>query len=327
MAKREINYILVLGYGWSGSSAVVDYLREFDDLFEPEKEFRLIKDPRGLIDLRHELIDRYDVLNSDIAIREFKWFASMCYQCHSKFKNGLDYADVFGDKYIEYTDEFVNSLSTFKYNSTWWYLQWRFSFPKLLLYKMKTKLKQSDTMYFINCSGEYFDQKVKEYINNLFSIATSNKNISSVILDQAIPVSLTSEAKHYFDSYKIIVVDRDPRDIYVDLIKGRNLIGQELALSHDVSKYIKWHNSLRTYKEKFDENVIQISFEDFVLNHDETSRKICDFLKIEIDNQAQKGKYFKMDQSTKNIGLYHKYQFQNEIDKIAQALPNYLHKI
>ncbi len=68
---KNFRYILIAGYGWSGSSAVVDLLNEIDGFYEPHVEFRLLKDPYGLIDLRHALVEHWDILNSDIAIRDF----------------------------------------------------------------------------------------------------------------------------------------------------------------------------------------------------------------------------------------------------------------
>lgn len=40
----ELNYIYVLGYGWSGSSVIVDLLKEYDCILVPDLEFRLIKE-------------------------------------------------------------------------------------------------------------------------------------------------------------------------------------------------------------------------------------------------------------------------------------------
>ena len=52
-----MNVILTAGYGYSGSSAVVDLLKEYDncDSISDNFEFRLIKDPGGLEDLRYHL--------------------------------------------------------------------------------------------------------------------------------------------------------------------------------------------------------------------------------------------------------------------------------
>ena len=76
MNNIDCQYVCVLGYGWSGSSAVVDLLKEFEENWDPEVEFRILKDPHGVMDLEHTLVDQWDALNVDIAIRDFLDFAT-----------------------------------------------------------------------------------------------------------------------------------------------------------------------------------------------------------------------------------------------------------
>ena len=66
-------YILVNGYTATGSSAVVDLLQEFNHMYIPPHEFRLLCDPFGIIDLDREINNSVDCLNDDIAIRNFQW--------------------------------------------------------------------------------------------------------------------------------------------------------------------------------------------------------------------------------------------------------------
>ena len=62
---NEFDYIIVAGYGWSGSSAIVDILREFEDCMVPDVEFRMIKDPYGVHDLYDNLVEKWCLLNAD----------------------------------------------------------------------------------------------------------------------------------------------------------------------------------------------------------------------------------------------------------------------
>jgi len=48
MNKDKIKFIAVSGYGWSGSSAVVDLFRELENVKCVDTEFRLIRDPYGV---------------------------------------------------------------------------------------------------------------------------------------------------------------------------------------------------------------------------------------------------------------------------------------
>ena len=66
-----MNYIIVAGYGWSGSSALVDLFKEFENVIVPDVEFRLIKDPYGLSQLETVLTEKWDFINSDAAINDY----------------------------------------------------------------------------------------------------------------------------------------------------------------------------------------------------------------------------------------------------------------
>ena len=69
---RDYAYILVAGYGWSGSSAAVDILHEFKTCYLPGIEFRVVKDPYGLDDLFYtSAVKRADNIAIDIAVKDF----------------------------------------------------------------------------------------------------------------------------------------------------------------------------------------------------------------------------------------------------------------
>ncbi len=72
--KTPIKFIAVSGYGWSGSGAVVDMLREVDGCGTPGFEFSLIKEPGGIIDLECLLVDNWDVIREADAIDRFLSF-------------------------------------------------------------------------------------------------------------------------------------------------------------------------------------------------------------------------------------------------------------
>ena len=103
-------------------------------------------------------------------------------------------------------------------------------------------------MFFSNIDKDEFYLIVKKFNNNLFKNILTENNL---ILDQAIPTTNAKYHENYFSNSKIIIVDRDPRDIFADLLRSGGLIGQELAKLdiQSVNKYVKWHKVLR--KKKF----------------------------------------------------------------------------
>jgi hypothetical protein len=88
------NFILVQRYGWSGS-------REFDSCQEPGVEFRIVKDPYGIDDLYHNLVDRGGTFNSDMAIRDFLWCMDKTNRKETHFQVGLNWKFFFWLRFSE----------------------------------------------------------------------------------------------------------------------------------------------------------------------------------------------------------------------------------
>lgn len=69
--EDKFKIVSVSGFCATGSSAIFDLLLEFSNTESFPYEFRLLKDPDGIIDLYNSLFDRWDDLNVDIALRRF----------------------------------------------------------------------------------------------------------------------------------------------------------------------------------------------------------------------------------------------------------------
>ena len=66
-----MNFISVIGYGWTGSSAYIELLKEFNEVGAFPGEFRIAKDPHGLVYLEESLVHNWDFIGNDIAIKNF----------------------------------------------------------------------------------------------------------------------------------------------------------------------------------------------------------------------------------------------------------------
>ena len=92
---------------------------------------------------------------------------------------------------------------------------------------------------------EEFYKAAQEFIDGLFVPLAREHHADHIILDQGTTVGKYQRDANFFRSCKFVIVDRDPRDIYADLMQGGNLIGMELSITHDIDKYIEWHSGLR----------------------------------------------------------------------------------
>ena len=328
---KHFNYILVNGYGWSGSSAVIDLFREFDDTCVPHKEFRLIKDPHGLRDLDIQLNESIDALNEDIAIREYLQIVKVYSRKFGFFTPlGLGYSVDFGEDIEKISKDFIEKLCDYKYRGHWWYFDKDKSALELFVLRSLRKLgvyKYSDhTSFNLTLkSEEQFLCLAKEYINQIFSSLLANEECSNIVLDQAVPANHSEWANRYFQDCKVIIVDRDPRDVYIDLINEKSLVGYDVAVNHDVRLFIEWFKKVRKENaEKTASNVLRLKFEDLILDYDRTISSIYDFCDLDKSlHFAPKTKLIP-EKSKRNIGMWKRYQYQDEIEIINTELRDYI---
>lgn len=328
---NEFDYILVTGYGWSGSSAVVDILKEFKGCMEPDIEFRIIKDPYGIHDLYRNVVEKWDALNSDMAIKNFLW-----YMRHLNHKSkpwsmtaGLNYEIFFGNNFLNATDRFIKNLTDFDYKSTWWMFDFEATKAQLFARKLKKKIKRklkidllNDIMFFSNPTEEEFCKYAQDYIDELFLPIIEKSNCKHIVLDQGVSIPNCLNEMKYLRKSKIIIVDRDPRDIYSDLKSSEALIGSDLGQTNDVEKYVKWHKAWRhnCYLLQNMNDVLFMQFEDLIFHYDESISKIADFLMMDKKMHTTPGKYFDPEVSRKNVGIWNSMLSEREIEQLQYYL-------
>ena len=334
---KQYKYVLVNGYTSTGSSAVLDLLSEYKGVFVPNKEFRIIKDPHGVYDLDKALNCSTDLLNEDIAAREFLWLVNKYSKDGSGFRTtGLHYTNEFGIDFKRLSESYIEDLTSHKYCGYWWYLNLDRNVLECFIQKVLKKLKIYDyrkhsTMRLFLQSEEEFLKKTKTYINNIFTNLNLPEDVSIIALDQAIPATHPGLAMRYFDDVKVINVERDPRSVYTDLIteEKRNgdivgHVGFDIAETHNVDLFVEWY--LKCRKPGMQGDALNIFFEDVILNYDETVRQIEEYIGIESKMHIAPLSHLKPEVSRKNVRYWDRYDCQDEIKIIEQKLSGYINK-
>ena len=326
---ESYKYILVNGYGWSGSSALVDFFREFNNCYVPHKEFRLIKDPHGLRDLDIQLNQSIDALNEDTAIKEFLQFIKVYARIPGGFRPlGLAYSVDFGSNFEQLSESYIKRLVNYEYSGYWWYLDMDTHYIEFITHKVLNKLKIYDhkehtKMRLTLQNEDEFLAITREYIDSIFSELLKKKKYDTVVLDQAIPANRASWGDRYFNNSKVIVVDRDPRDVYIDLIKEKSLVGYDVAVNHDVRLFIDWFKKVRK-EDPVSAGYMRVQFEELIQDYDNTVQKIYEFCDIGPSQHSLKRKKLVPEVSRKNIGMWKTYNYPNEIAMIEENLKEYL---
>lgn len=333
---KKYKYVLVNGYTSTGSSAAIDLLKEYMTIYAPDKEFRIIKDPHGVYDLDRTLSKSTDLLNDDIAVREFLWMIHKYALVHKKTgPECLSYNIDFGESFEKISQEYIKSLMDYEYMGYWWYLNFDKPAVTCFVQRVLRKLglydfrKHSKMGLFLK-SEEEFLEITKAYINRIFITMELPNAIDTVVLDQAIPATYSGMAERYFDDYRVINVERDPRAVYVDLIteEKRNgdivgHVGFDVASTHNVELFIKWFKKCR--QKGIPGKALNIYFEDIILNYEETKEKIERYVGLERTGHTTPFRYLKPEVSKKNVRLWESYEYQDEIKIIESVLGEYLY--
>lgn len=322
--------ISVCSFGSTGSSAVSDYLCEFDKFQVLDSfEFTWVSDVDGLIDLEYHLNNPHNrTADSIIAIDRYRQKTKQSFHLYKK-AGGIDPV-VFKTS----VDKFLNSITQVK-----WY--WDIHRPNgffsknfrrvldRIIPRIECLLGRQITCWpmeevSLSVLPSNFESAAREHVKELLAAmgATFDRPI---ILDQAFAGNNPQACFKFFDDPYAIVVDRDPRDNYV-FANTRLLGGNHFMAVTPVEDFIHYYRALREnqpYKES-NNRILRIRFEDMVYNYDETTAKLRDFFKLG-NNPAPKS-IFNPERSMANTQVWKRYpQFAHDIEVIEKELADYLY--
>ena len=323
MKHTHLNFLCVAGFGYSGSGAVIDLLKEFDQHYVFEKEFRLIKDPDGIIDLENALIRDWQELKSDIAIRRFIELARITGRKQKLFsKIGFNFNEDYNKNFFHCCEKYIDELVDIEWNGDWPYHLHDLNWFKLFVYRIKRKLGVSpdlnDRMYF-SSPGNRFYQITRSFLNELCLNIIDLEQHNTIVLDQALPPYNPENYLRYFDSVKVIVVDRDPRDVYLKLSNYSSYP------TDPVEDFIKYYKAQRdaVINNKSDK-ILRINFENLVFKYEEELEKIYSFLNLSLKDHNNKLTNYFPEKAKKNIGIWKGNKNKRSIKLIEDKLNNYL---
>ncbi len=163
------------------------------------------------------------------------------------------------------------------------------------------------------------DEFVAASRDYLQALLTSNvsPDTRTVVLHNAFEAFDPARSLQYFDDARAIVVDRDPRDNYVQGLSYK-------PTAVDVETFITRY---RLYRRKTNyarhARVLRLTFEDLVLDYDMTLKRVLAFLGEPTDTHIRPRAHFDPAVSKRNVGVWRHYGKPNEIDRIAAALPEF----
>lgn len=331
--------IMPVGYMGSGSSAITDLLSEVKgyESLNGNFEYVLLHCPNGLFDLEDKLLFGNNALRSDEALHSFYACMQTLFGC--KRFGVADYKHRVGNDFLENCEEFIDDLITIKNLEGYWYYQENPNMIMLIrkaLYKIiyllsLKKIKRSPVlkykeMWMAYPSNKEFYSASKKFLKKFFNeLGIQNSNL---ILDQfLLPHNLWRFENYFGNNCKAIVVDRDPRDVFLLNKYFWKKAVCPIPYSYEVSEFCAHYKAMRECERKTEnKNIFRIHFEDLVYKYDETISKIFFFLNIKEDLHIQKKTKFNPEKSIKNTQLYmQNKEFEEEGIYIEKNLKEYIY--
>ncbi|BES66433.1 hypothetical protein SANA_28720 [Gottschalkiaceae bacterium SANA] len=326
------------GYYGTGSSAIGDFISEFDKCYYlTNYEFRFIQDPEGISDLEYNLIENHHRHNSGHALKR--------YQKKVDFLSGNrwipKYEAFFQNRWKEISYDYINDLTEFTYGGYWhqdvidggkaFYIRkrmWNKVLQKTLWRKQVERGLNEMPNEVTLCSRpsqEDFLLKTRAYTKRLFECANM-ENKPDLMVEQIVPPSNIDRYCRYFDDLKVFVVERDPRDLY--LLEKYIWHGRVIPTA-SVDVFCQWYLYTRSHRksETFDKShTMFIQFEDLIYQYEKTSKEIMAWLGYSEKDHCHKKMHFIPEQSINNTKLWEQIPgVEEELAVIEDKLKAYLY--
>lgn len=337
-------FLSVTGYYGSGSSAIVDFLNGYrtcaiaspTDIYEHTPFYM----PGGLFDLAGLLLSPYvSPYTSDKAINAF-------IACAKRLNNNNfgwfgSYKHYYGDEYMNMVDKFVRKIAVERdRNNASHVKSVKFSPIKVLLqiaakvvYNRKVHkwgrnyVYDKEPGFFSLPTEEEFYEAAKEYTLHYMKMCSVGDSVN--IFDHLIWPQQSKVVDRLFpDNFKVIIVDRDPRDVFLlnkyfwfkpPVSTAPPFFPTEEPLFID-----EWRRTVVLKKNT--NNVLHVQFENFVYNFNEEKARIEAFLGLDSTDYDYTKSLFDPSKSIENTQIFRfSPQWDNEVAVISKSLSEYLY--
>lgn len=324
------------GYSFTGKSAYYDLLSGCQNIrsFGIESEFDLIRSQGGLLDLHQALCISWSPIRSSEAIRRFKrlihYFGGQRKLRDRFFRFGPHYDSIIKG-FSRKSENFIRSLILAEWESDWPFADLNESHSLTILRKNIKRLGfgKKDTVYLSSFTEAKFTELCISYIRDLFDDSYDSKT-QGLLLNNCFEPFDPLQSMKFFPEARAIVVDRDPRDIYISASNARIVNGVDVGgavIGGGVESFI---DRFLTYRKNVSvvasPKLMRTNFENLITKNADEIEKLSSFLEpLKIDWSFAKSN-FNFEKSRKNIRQWllpnHK-NYQNDIKLIEDRLSGY----
>lgn len=325
------------GYGGTGSSAVIDFASEFSNVHSlGNSEFWFLQDYDGVSDLEYFLLDGNHRSKVNLAVKKFKEYI---------FKHNEYYSKRFGEKYREISMNYIDSLIDAKFRKAISAYEIEsnlvreiyFKYSPLIQYFFRklfnSKLSAAEfapyipeeVKYYSSPDKQRFYAKTKLYVNQLIAELNIKRSINHVAIDQLVPAMNARRYLNYVNDLYVVIVDRDPRDLY--LLNQLHWKGASyICNTSRVEEYVDWYKTMREHR-KYEEphsKIKYIMLESMIYDYENSINTLAKFFDLDIGNHINKKKHFNPDLSMQWTKIWSRdNRFNREVKYIESKLYDY----
>lgn len=312
----NLRVIDLSGYSFSGKGAFFELLSEFNGYHyhSIEFEFELLRTPGGILDLEDALVTHWSPVRASEALRLFKKLISVFggnRSLYSRlFSHGYHY-DFYFNGFTKLSNKFLSDLVQSRWKSPWPFALNTKSildvFFRKLMYRLGFTSCMEFVVYFSRLTQSEFDAIVMDYLENLFRSILKPTD-TTLLLNNAFEPFYPYKSHRFFRHPKSILVDRDPRDIYLSA-KRNGMVSKsnvgKAVVGNTVEDFISRFLMYRSHNENQNsDSVLNLRFEDLVLSYDRTLNLLYDFLGESPANHIYKAERFNPEKSKRNVRIY-----------------------
>ncbi len=324
--KVNMNIVDLSGYSFTGKSAVHDLISKCGYYScGKEFEFDLIRVQGGLLDLRQALTqENWSPVRSSEAVRNFLRLVHHMggdKSLISRLRRSGAHYDYYLPGFSQLTNEFVALLVEASWQCEWPFALYSRDKEALTAIKLARKFgfSREDTVYLARLSKAEFDAKCREYFERLFAPIAA-KGFRWLVLNNAFEPFSPERSIEFFDHAKAIVVDRDPRDVYISALRAGKIAGSQVGLAvtgGSVSNFIHRFRIYRSGATLLSPHVYRMKFESLVLDYEAELIRIRTFLGDPSVATSSQGRAFDPVNSVRNVGQWKRLDDLLLLDDVA----------
>lgn len=331
--NAAIGYVVTTGFMGSGSSAATDLLREYSNVSCPNGsyEYVFLHCPGGVFDLEDKIIAGNNALRSDEALRIFRSTMLDLFENRHWWFGG--YKEKVSPNFMRCVDEFIDSITTCDY-AGFWYDHQKTSRLRSIASGLLKRLglagvcgerPYGDRMRVALPTSEEYYEAASQFVKNVIGELSLEGRVT--LLDQLFLPHNLNRATRYLPEAKFIVVHRDPRDIFILNKYNWSKCGNPVPYPLDVAVYCDYYSRVMGMVPPCAaDKVLQIYFEDLIIDYDLTVERIEEFVGQDIGSHVDQKRFLDPRLSARNIGVYlDEKEYSAESEIIATRLEGYLY--